>query len=142
MTDLEKIRDWIATYPGAETLQSVRIDYYDSQKDNSIGPAGLTELSRTEDVFGNITVENSYSFGLYYVLPEETTALANAQWIMGFQQWVQEQSLRGLAPTFGDEPAKERIYAQNGALYATNEDGTAEYILQLTIKFKKFYEVI
>ena len=61
---------------------------------------------------------------------------------MGLQQWVQEQSVRKLAPTFGDEPATERILAQNGALYDASEEGTATYIVQLTINFKKFYEVI
>lgn len=141
MTDLEKVWEWISTYPKTESLRSIRIDYYDPRGDNSIGPAGLTEISRTEDLFGNITVENRYSFGLYYVLAEETTDLANIQWVLDFQKWVQEQSLQHLAPIFGDEPKTEHIAAQNGALYATDEDGTATYMLQLTINFKKFYEV-
>ena len=147
MSDLEKIREWISTYPGAERLQDLWVDYYASAPDNgSIAPAGLVEVSRNEDILGNIIVENQYNFGLYYVLTKATEddagATANAEWIMGLQQWVQEQSVRKLAPTFGDEPATERILAQNGALYDASEEGTATYIVQLTINFKKFYEVI
>lgn len=147
MSDLEKIREWISTYPGAERLQDLWVDYYAPAPDNgSIAPAGLVEVSRNEDILGNIIVENQYNFGLYYVLTKATEddagATANAEWIMGLQQWVQEQSVRRFAPTFGDEPATERILAQNGALYAADEEGTATYIVQLTINFKKIYEVM
>lgn len=142
MSDLEKIRIWLSTYSATEQLQSLVIDYYAPQKDSSIRPAGLAELSRSENVLGKVTVENQYNFGLYYVLRSDSTGETdpNAEWILGLQRWIQEQSVRRLAPTFGDEPEAERIYAHNGALYATNEDGTATYILQLTIHFTKYYE--
>lgn len=139
MTDLEKILAWIDTYPGIESLQTLRLDYYDPRGDSSITPAGLSEVSRTEDLCGNITVENRYSFGLYYTLAQETDALTNAKWILDFQQWVQQQDLEHLAPTFGDSPLSERISAGNGALYATDPSGTVTYLLQLTVNFKKFY---
>mgnify|MGYP003291649752 CR=1 FL=1 len=147
MSDLEKIREWISTYPGTERLQDLWVDYYAPAPDNgSIAPAGLVEVSRNEDILGNIVVENQYNFGLYYVLTkataDDTGATENAEWIMGLQKWVQEQSIRKLAPIFGDEPATERILAQNGALYAADEEGTATYIVQLSIKFKKIYEVM
>lgn len=146
MTDLERIRQWISTYPGMDRLQNTWIDYYVAEPDNgSIAPAGLVEISRNEDILGNVTVENQYNFGLYYVLTkaagDDEGAATNAEWIMGLQQWIQEQSVRRLAPTFGDEPATERIQAQNGALYSADEEGTATYIVQLTIHFKKIYEV-
>lgn len=147
MTDLEKIREWISTYPGMDRLQNTWIDYYAAEPDNgSIAPAGLVEISRSEDILGNVMVENQYNFGLYYVLTkaagDDEGAATNAEWIMGLQQWIQEQSVLRLAPIFGDEPTTERIHAQNGALYATDEEGTATYIVQLTINFKKLYEVI
>lgn len=139
MTDLERIRSWISTYPATDQLQSLEIDYYVPQRDDGIRPAGLEELSRTENVMGDITVENQYNFGLFYVLASgdgENTD-ANTEWILGFQQWIQEQSVRRLAPVFGDEPGTERIQACNGALYAGSEDGTVTYVLQLTVQFKK-----
>ena len=139
MTDLENIRAWLDTYPGMAQLQSLRIDYYNPRGDNSITPAGLAEVSRREDLCGNITVENRYSFGLYYTLAQETDALTNAQWILDFQKWVQQQDLEHLAPTFGDSPLSERISAGNGALYATDSSGTVTYLLLLTVDFKKLY---
>ena len=144
MSDLAKIREWISGYPETEMLQRMWIDYYPAQPENSsIPPAGLTEISRTEDVLGNVTVENQYNLGLYCVLTKtaEDGDTANAEWMMNLQQWIQEQSIRHLAPTFGNEPKTERIQAQNGALYATNEDGTATNFVRLTVNFKKLYEV-
>lgn len=145
MSDLEKIRTWISSYPGMNTVEGVRIDYYSPQPENGgMPPSGLTEVSRTEDVLGNVTVENQYNFGLYYVLAkavDDNGEATNAEWLINLQKWVQEQSVQRLAPTFGNEPETERIQAHNGALYATNEDGTVTYFVRLTINFKKIYEV-
>lgn len=147
MTVLEKIRSWLLTCPGIDRFRSLEVDYYSQVPDNgSIAPAGLVEISRTEDILGNVTVENQYNFGLYFVAekaPEDDSgASANAEWLMALQNWVQEQSLRRLAPAFGDEPDTERLQAQNGSLYASDEEGTAVYMVQLSANFKKHYEVI
>lgn len=147
MTDLTRIRNWLLTCPETERLQSFRVDYLTRDPESgSIRPSGLTEISRTEDLLGNVTVENQLNFGLYYVLrktaEDEAGTQENAQWVLDLQQWVQQQSVQHLAPTFGDEPRKERMTAHNGVLYAENEDGTATYLVQLTANYTKFYEVI
>lgn len=147
MTDLEKVRGWLATYPGTDRLQSLKVDYYDAVPDNgSIAPSGLVEISRTEDILGNVTVENQYNFGLYYTLAkapaDDSGSTENADWIMGLQNWVQDQSIRNLAPTFGDEPRKETVKAQNGGIIAADKEGTATYMVQLSVDFTKYYEVI
>ena len=147
MTDLEKIRAWISTYPGTDRLQSLQIDYYQADPDNgSLSPSGLVEISRKEDILGNVTVENQYNFGLYYTLAkapgDDTVASANAEWIMGLQIWVQDQSIRHLAPTFGDDPAHEAIKAQNGCIIAADAEGTAVYMIQLSVNFTKHYKEI
>lgn len=141
MNDLERIRSWISTYPATDRLRSLTIDYYAPRQEDGIQPAGLEELSRREDLLGGITVVNQYNLGLFYVLDSDAAdgGEDNAVWILGFQQWVQEQSIRRLAPVFGDEPAAERIQAGNGALYARDENGTATYVLQLTAQFQKKY---
>ena len=86
---------------------------------------------------------NQYNYGLYYVFEktpgDDERATLNADWLMGFQEWVQEQSVRGSAPVFGDVPRSERITAQNGVLYGTDAEGTAIYMVQLSVQFvKKF----
>lgn len=146
MSALEKIRKWISTYPGYNILDDFSIDYTDKIPSNGgIFPSGLVEISRTEDIVGNVTVHNQYNFGLYYVFAkapgDDIGAQINADWLMDFQLWVQNQSIMKKAPVFGDEPRSERIQAQNGVLYATDEEGTATYMVQLSSNFKKHYEV-
>lgn len=146
MTALEKIRTWLWTYPQIGRLMGLRVDYYSEKPDNSsIAPSGLVEISRDEDILGNITVKNQYNFALYFVLlkPLEDDAVAteNADWLMDFQEWVQEQSICRKVPVFGDDPSKETVTAQNGINEFAGLDGTGGYTVQLSVQFIKKYEV-
>ena len=68
MTALEKIREFLSEYPGAEAFQGFHVDYTDQIPFNGgVFPSGLTEVSRTSDILGNVIVTNQYNFGLYYV---------------------------------------------------------------------------
>lgn len=131
MSPLNEIRNWLNTFPGIDRLQALRVDYYSQQPDNgSIDPSGAQIISVKEDILGNKTVENQYNFGLYFVLAKDPgndeVATENADWVMEFQAWVNEQSLLHLAPTFGDLPRTERIKAQNGAVSAADNEGVAD----------------
>lgn len=147
---LEIVQHWISTYPGPypnnNNLDQFSVDFTDKiPSTGGIFPSGLIEISRTKDILGNVEVHNQYNFGLYYVFEkapgDDVGALINADWIMAFQEWVQQQSIQHLAPTFGDDPGSEKIQAQNGVLYTADEEGTATYMVQLSIAFTKFYEV-
>lgn len=147
MSDLQKITNWLSTYSDDQRLQGLTMDYLSPDPETgNITPSGLVEVSRMTDVWGNVTAENQYVFGIYFVLTkpgaDNTAASENAAWVLAFQQWVQEQSVRHLAPTFGDSPKTERMTAHNGVLYAENDNGTATYRVLLTANFKKIYEVI
>ena len=147
MTALDKIRGFIQQYPGADVFRDFHVDYTDQIPANGgVFPSGLTEISRTRDILGNVTTVNQYNFGLYYVFEkspgDDTGAAENADWVMDFQEWVQEQSIIGAAPAFGDDPKSEKIVAQNGVLYDADEEGTAMYMVQLSVNFTKHYEVI
>ena len=146
MTALEKIREWIKTYPGCSQLQELSVDYTDEVPANGgVNPSGLLEVSRKRDIFGNVTVTNQYSFTLYFVFAkapgDDVGAEENAQWLMDFQDWVQSQSITGKAPVFGDAPRQETIKAQNGSLFTADSEGTAVYSAQLSVQFIKRYEV-
>lgn len=146
MSALKKIREWLQTFPGNDRLASLQVDYVPAEPGSgSIAPSGLVEISRVEDILGNITVENQYNFGLYYVFAKSTEddegSTQNADWLMDLQEWVQEQSVTGTAPRFGDEPITEKIQAQNGSIYGADEEGTAIYMVQLSVNFIKHYEV-
>ena len=144
MTALEKITAFVERYPGADILSQFRIDYTDQIPANGgIFPSGLVEIGRRTDICGNVTVIDQYDFGLYYVFEkapgDDAGAAVNASWLMGFQEWVQEQSILRLAPVFGDVPEQERITAQNGVLYSAEDEGLATYMVQIAVQFiKKF----
>lgn len=146
MTALEKIRGFVMSYPGADIFRDFHVDYTDQIPFNGgVFPSGLVEISRTQDIVGNVKATNQYNFGLYYVFQkapgDDGGAAENADWLMDFQEWVQAQSVMGLAPVFGDDPRQEKIIAQNGVLYGADEEGTAMYMVQLSVQFIKFYEV-
>lgn len=144
MTALEKITAFVRSYPGADILRDFQIDYTDQIPANGgIFPSGLEEISRKTDLMGNVTVANQYNFGLYCVFEKApgdgAGAAVNAGWIMDFQEWVQEQSVLGLAPVFGDVPRREKITAQNGVLYSAEDEGLATYMVQISVQFVRSF---
>ena len=147
MTDLERIREWIKTFPDFDILSAFQVDYTDQIPANGgIYPSGLIEVDRSEDILGNVTVTNQLNFGLYYVFEkapgDDAGAMVNADWVMAFQRWVQAQSVRDLVPRFGNTDDRQKAKAENGVMYADDAEGTATYMVQLSIQFKTFYEVI
>ena len=54
MTALEKIREWIKTYPGCSQLRDLSVDYTDvGPAYGGVNPAGLMEIDRQKDILGN-----------------------------------------------------------------------------------------
>lgn len=139
MTDLEKLRQWLATYPKWEEGQ-LHVDYTDALPGNlGLYPAGLEEVSRRENVLGGITVQNRYHFVLYRVAVRQESNEEHALWLLEFQKWVQSQSAAGLTPRFGDEPTQERLRAEKGKLKEASQTGTGTYVVTLTAEFVKYY---
>ena len=142
MTDLEKLKNWLETYEGFP--EGYSIDFTSDIPSNAgIFPSGMVEVERRSDICGNVTVQNQYNFGIYWVFTkspfDDDGSKFNAEFVMDFQKWVQEQSATRQAPTFGDMPRRERIQASNGALYAADEEGTGTYMVQLSVNFYKEY---
>ena len=138
MEILEKVRRWVQTFPKWE--EQLHIDYTGAVPGNAgLFPAGLEEIRRVEDVLGNVTVFCRCRFTLYRVTTGQTDNENNAQWLLAFQDWVQQQSASGLAPTFGDEPNREQIRAEKGKLKNASQTGTGIYAVELTAEFVKKY---
>lgn len=146
MSDLQKLKDWIGKSPYADILQNMRVDYTDSLPGEfGIFPAGLTEISRERYIDGDMVVNNQYNFAIYTVFEkapgDDAGALINADWLMDFQRWVQQESIMHRAPTFGNVAQdEETIRAQNGVLYDADNDGLAMYMVQLTATFQQYFE--
>ena len=133
MTDLEKVRQWAFSYPKWSAGEALYIDYTDAAPANSgLYPAGLEEVSRHTDILGTVTVRCRYRFSLYRVVAAQDDGIDNAQWLMDFQQWVQQQSAAGLTPKFGDAPEQEWIRAEKGKLQQVSQAGTGTYAVTLT----------
>lgn len=147
MSDLEKLKHWLETYPGAQHLGQMQVDYTDRLPGCfGVFPAGLVEIGRKENLLGDITLQNQYNFALYLVMEkspgDDLGASINADWVMDFQRWVQAQSAMHKAPTFGNvDTDKETLSAQNGALYDTDNEGLAMYMVSLQAQFKTCYPV-
>lgn len=142
MTVLEKVREWLKSYPGYEKLKELNVDATSPQPSNgSLAPSGPVEISRVSDVLGNVVITNQSNFALYLVFPkapdDDIGSAENAQWVSDFQEWAQAQSVTGSAPTFGDNKRREMVKAQNGTLYGADMDGCAVYSVQLSVQYEK-----
>lgn len=145
MNALEKITSFIRSYPRWDILRDFQVDYTDQIPANGgIFPAGLVEIRRKADICGNVTVTNQYNFGLYYVFEkvpgDDAGAAVNADWLMDFQEWIQQESISGNAPVFGDVPREEHVTAQNGVLYSAEDEGLATYMVQMSVQFIKLFQ--
>ena len=136
MTELEKIRQWLQTYPGwADSLQ---VDMTEQTPGNAgLYCEGLEERTRQEDVLGNLQITCRYRFTLYRQVGRDT-GVDDAAWLLDFQNWVQQQSALGLAPCFGDVPHLERLQAQKGTLKDRGQTGL--YAVTLLADFTRVYE--
>lgn len=144
MTRLEKIKTWLATYPEFDILGSFQVDYTDRIYMNEGGalPAGFAETERRQDILGNTTVVNQCNFAIYCAVPGPQGKEPDTGWIEPFREWVQAQSAAGAIPALGDPGlGRENAAVGPGMLYRDSGDGTAAYLVTLTIKFKERYEV-
>lgn len=140
MSDMEKLKNWLETYPGFGRLRCLRVDLTDRDGDNAgLYPSGLVEVRRRTDLLGAVTVENQYNFNLHFVLEmalEDPEAGAqNAQWLLNLQNWIQDESMAGRVPVFGDRTT--RVTARDGRLTDADPEGVAVYSVRLRVEFIK-----
>ena len=135
---LEKVKAWLATYPHWDgTLQ---VDYSQGRPPNAgLLPKGLEEISVREDVLGNTQEECRYRFALSWQVAGQGDEGENAGKLLDFQHWVREQSARGLAPCFGDVPAREQMRTEKGGMTVGTQN--VIYTVTLVADFMKVYEV-
>ena len=140
MTDLEKLKTWLATYPGWEEDKPFFVDDA-APKPGCVGlfPQGLEQVSLRRDITGGQKAACRYRFYLYRASALEENQEENARWLLDFQNWVEAQSAGGLAPHFGDVPQEERLRAEGGSLRKTGKLGSGLYALTLTAEFTRIY---
>lgn len=152
MTDLEKIHTWLSTFPGTGELPGMpyefTIDFVaeDPQK-AGLHSNGRQEISRTTYLGGNTLVTKQYNLNFEAVLEKDAVsddiAKRNAEWVLAFQDWVEEQSMTKPEgyPYLGNvDERSEIIRAQNGMYAQRVSDGAGMYIAPITVRFKKYYK--
>ena len=135
MTELEKLREFLLSYPNWEAGKLLYIDRCDGGED-SLFPKGAEELSRKTDVMGNTCVYCRLRFMLYRSAGQRES---DGAWLLEFQKWLAEMSVRGKAPQFGDVPSQERLRAEKGQFEKSRGYGGL-YAVQLTAEFVKIYK--
>lgn len=135
---LEKLKVWLSTYPNWE--DALQVDFAEGRPAFAgLLPKSLEQTSRQVDVLGNSLVEYRYYVTLYWQMTGQKNDGESACRLLDFQNWVQEQSIQGLAPHFGDVPAMERIRTEKGGF--TLGAQIATYTVTLMVDFAKVYEV-
>ncbi len=140
MTILERVQQWLQTYPGWG--DSLTVDMLPAGPGHiGLFPAGIEELSRTEDILGNRQVECRLGFTLRRQTAATEDNATYAAWLLDFQEWVRQQSQAGLIPQLGDVPAREKMWAEKGRLQKISSTGISTYTVNLMANFIKLYEV-
>ena len=128
-SDLEKLQSWLSAYPNWETFPG----------NVCVLPKEKKEVFRREDVLGNSVMGCRYYVTLIWETAGQIGDGKCAARLLDFQSWVQEQSILGLAPHFGDVPAQERVWTEKGGLTVGTQIVT--YTVTLVADFTKVYEV-
>lgn len=141
-TQIEKMRDFILTCPFIKDFTNgILIDWHTQDK-FGLMPVGQSTISREEDIMGNIVAHKQYNFSLYAqnFTVEDVIRIETIGFLDRFSEWIEEESVKGNAPVFGDNPDIEEITAQNGMLYQLYENGeSGRYQLQISVTFDKYY---
>lgn len=140
MTPLIKIKAWLETcpcFPEGFTLQLDCLDAVPGSK--GLYAQGVEEISRREDVLGNVTVVNRMTF-LFYLVSCRGMEAQDREALWQFRNWVQQQSLSGLAPRFGNVPREERIAVEKENLNSVSQNGTKKYAVTVTAQFTEKLE--
>lgn len=134
MEALEKMKSWLLSCPylGADVLHIEKIDA--APPSSGLYPKGMEIVSQKEDLLGNRMLLCRYTFVLRQVVPENGV---DAERLLQLQNWVQRGEN---APVFGDVPARERIWAENGKLENASQVGTAVYAVTVKAEFIKEYK--
>ena len=133
MTDLEKLQQWLQTYP--QWKDDIFVDFSRDVPGNvGIFPEGPEETGRRTDLLGNVQIYCRYRFVILRHTTGRKDGTESAQWLMDFQNWVLAQTAAGTIPQFG---SNTRMYAQKGGLSSVLPTGIARYSVTLIAEFVK-----
>ena len=133
MQDVEKIRDWICTFPRWETAKP-ELDQLGVEPDSAgLYYQGMELLAHQEDVLGNVRDRRCHSFLLRRIF---LTRQGGALWMEAFSHWVLEQSRLGLTPVLYGAAGPCRVTTHNAKADWQKQPGTTVYTVKLDAEFE------
>lgn len=127
MEILEILKAWLMNFPGWGDV-TLSIDTTDPNPGScGLFPLGTEELSRREDVLGNLTLRLRQTYSLRRVAVRGEDAAA---FMAELSRWICEQP----APQLG---ADTRIRGEKGRLSSVDHTDTATYEMKIIAEFEK-----
>jgi len=133
---LEKLKTWIAAYPGWQENVTLYVDYLGCVPGCAgVYPQGVEVLARREDVLGGVKERRRLRAMVYRVAGQEEDFARDAAWWEDFCGWVAAQSAAGLAPRFGNTEDREFVQARGGRLVRMPSAGTGVYGVEIVAEY-------
>ena len=147
-TILPALRAWLAQASALAGIPALTVDLAAPAPGlvpaGGLAPQGVQILGGRQNLLGRTTLHCRARFILRLCLPfapgDDALAAANAARLLALRRWVAAESAARRAPVFGDEPARERLSADNGRLEQLDREGWAAYRVVLTADFVENYE--
>ena len=134
--DIVFFRDWLSTCP--HITAPVSLEYLEAVPGaTALFSAGNREVSRCNDVAGNVWVTCRSSFSLLRRVPRLADGAGYAQWLLDLQAWIQHKCIRGETPQVG--ALVVCVQAQNGHLQRDTADSMGVYKVALDVEYVKMY---
>lgn len=133
MSVVESVVEYLRTCPYMDHTQQVNIDRYDPECGYSVSPTGQTVAVSYMD--GSRVIESDFVLYLTDQANDDGERIENSVFLEHVFSWLEEQSRRRNLPALGAGKKARKLTAANGMLFATQEDGTAVYQLQLKLTY-------
>lgn len=126
--DIEILRNWLMDCP--YITAPVTVEYLEATPDAvGVFSKGVRELSRRQDVMGNIWVTCQSRFSLLRRAPRFNNDGELAQWLQDLQAWFPKQSFFHMWLT------NVRVEACDGCLQEDTADAMAVYAVTLNVEY-------
>ena len=135
---LKYLRNWLSACP--YIASPVTLEYLEATPGAvALFAEDARELSRRQDVVGNVWVTCRSRFSLLRRVPRCSDGEGCTQWLLDLHSWLQEKSVRGETPQLGTYINRVRITAQESRLQEDTADGMGIYKVSLDVEYVKIY---
>ncbi len=132
----QKIGEWINGCPFVSEIHPTEtMLVYGGANEGNVLPEPLVH----KDMLGNVAVQKQVN--LRIIMKTETLLNHDfaTEYLFNLENWIEQQSLSGLAPIIGDEPDNEHIWADSSRYTPSGASETGEFSVPIHIQFKKYY---